>query len=129
GAGRRVVALVRSISPKPVKAIVITHWHGDHHFGLSEVLKAWPQAMVITTVATRSHMNNRGLPPQPDPAYDAQQIANFERNRKQLTEASLAEDVPAADRAKNAAGAREVAAYEEDFRGVFIRFANVTFTD
>jgi|GEM_PF-754060 len=129
GAGRRVVKLVREISPKPVKAIVITHWHGDHHFGLSEVLKVWPQAMVITTVATRSHMNNRGLPAQPDPAYDAQQIANFERNRKQLAAAGVAADVPAADRALNAAGAREVAAYEEDFRGASIRFANVTFTD
>jgi glyoxylase-like metal-dependent hydrolase (beta-lactamase superfamily II) len=129
GAGRRVVKLVREISPKPVKAIVITHWHGDHHFGLSEVLKVWPQAIVITTVATRSHMNNRGLPAQPDPAYDAQQIANFERNRKQLAAAGVTESAPAADRALYTAGAREVAAYEEDFRGASIRFANVTFTD
>src|SRR5687768_2830358 len=30
GSGQRVVELVRRISAKPVKAVVITHWHNDH---------------------------------------------------------------------------------------------------
>src|SRR4051812_29905493 len=29
GSGARVVDLVKAISPKPVKAVVITHWHND----------------------------------------------------------------------------------------------------
>ncbi|MBV9884869.1 MAG: MBL fold metallo-hydrolase, partial [Sphingomonadaceae bacterium] len=31
--GRRVVAYIRSFTRKPVKAILITHWHGDHPLG------------------------------------------------------------------------------------------------
>lgn len=47
GSGERIVQLVRAISPKPVKAVVITHWHGDHLLGLSAILEAWPAADVI----------------------------------------------------------------------------------
>lgn len=53
GAGRRIVAAIRGLSRKPVKAIVITHWHGDHPQGLSELLKAWPEARTIATRATQ----------------------------------------------------------------------------
>lgn len=127
GAGRQVVELVHGISNKPVKAIIVTHWHGDHHFGLSEVLKAWPQAMVVSTDATRIHMNNRGLPAQPDPAYDETQERNFEQTRTELDASSTSPKVPEAERKQYADAAREVKEYEEDFRGVFIRYATITF--
>lgn len=127
GAGRRVVELVRGISSKPVKAIIVTHWHGDHHFGLSEVLKAWPQALVVSTDATRLHMNNRGLPAQPDPAYDETQEQNFEKTRLELEASSTSPKVPESEYKDYANAAREVKEYEADFRGVFIRYATVTF--
>ncbi len=127
GAGRRVVELVRSIKNKPVKVIIVTHWHGDHHFGLSEVLKAWPQALVVSTDATRIHMNNRGLPAQPDPSYDETQEHNFEQTRTELEASSTSPKVPEAEHKQYADAAREVREYEEDFRGVFIRYATITF--
>jgi len=129
GAGRRVVELVRGISPKPVKAIVITHWHGDHHFGLSEVLKAWPNAQVIASVGTHAHMNTRGLPAQADAKYDAGQIVNFEMTRKDLEASSTSPKVADSQHAQYASAAHEVALYEDDWRGISIRYANVTFTD
>jgi len=129
GAGRRIVEMVRGISPKPVKAIVITHWHGDHHFGLSEVLKAWPNASVIASVPTRKNMNIRGLPAQPDPAFDAAQIVNIENAKKILVASSTSPDVPAALQQKYAAADSEFPLYEQDFRGISIRYATVTFTD
>lgn len=55
-AGRHVVRLIRTLSAKPVKAIVYTHYHGDHHLGAGELLKAWPRAAVIATEKTREHM-------------------------------------------------------------------------
>lgn len=128
GAGRRVVELVHGISPKPVKAIVITHWHGDHHFGLSEVLKEWPHAMVIATVSAQSYMNTRGLPAQTDAAFDATQQAIFDRLRKGFEDQSRSAQNEA-DRARYAADAHEEQLYSEDFRGISIRYANVTFTD
>ena len=66
GAGERIVALIRSISSKPLKAVIITHWHQDHVMGLGPILAAWPQAKVISSVVTRDHIVNedsyRGSP-------------------------------------------------------------------
>ena len=41
--GRRIVAFVRSLTDKPVKAVVITHWHNDHPLGISAIRDAWPR--------------------------------------------------------------------------------------
>lgn len=54
--GRHVARLIRTISPKRVKAIVYTHYHGDHNLGAGELLKVWPQAAVISTERTRQNM-------------------------------------------------------------------------
>ncbi|MDO1560350.1 MBL fold metallo-hydrolase [Brevundimonas sp. 2R-24] len=83
GAGRRIVDMVREISPKPVKAVVITHWHGDHPQGLSAILEAWPNARTIATVQTQTHLvtpATMNTPGAPDPARNAafqQQIQGF----------------------------------------------------
>ncbi|MDQ2768296.1 MAG: MBL fold metallo-hydrolase, partial [Gemmatimonadota bacterium] len=58
GAGERIVALIKSISAKPVKAVIITHWHQDHVMGLGPIMEAWPTAKVISSVATRDHILN-----------------------------------------------------------------------
>lgn len=50
--GRRIVGFVRSITDKPVKAVLITHWHNDHPQGASEIKAAWPQAEIISTART-----------------------------------------------------------------------------
>ena len=128
GAGRRVVELVHGISAKPVKAIVITHWHGDHHFGLSEVLKEWPHAIVIATANAQADMNKRGLPGQTDATFDAAQQVIFDRLRKGFEDQSHSAQNDA-DRTRYADEAHEEQLYSEDFRGISIRYANVTFTD
>jgi len=56
GAGRRIVQMVKSLSAKPVKAVIISQWHGDKPQGLSEILKAWPGARTISTLATQRHL-------------------------------------------------------------------------
>jgi glyoxylase-like metal-dependent hydrolase (beta-lactamase superfamily II) len=69
GAGKRIVALIRSISPKPVKAVIITHWHQDHVMGLGPIIEAWPKAIVVSSLITRDHILNdpgyRGAPRTP----------------------------------------------------------------
>jgi glyoxylase-like metal-dependent hydrolase (beta-lactamase superfamily II) len=83
GSGRRIVRLVKGLSPKPVKAVIITHWHGDHPQGLSEILKVWPAARTIATEATRAHLSDpatMNTPAAPDPARNAafqQQVQGF----------------------------------------------------
>jgi glyoxylase-like metal-dependent hydrolase (beta-lactamase superfamily II) len=52
--GNAVVAYVRSISRKPVKALLFTHWHNDHPFGAAAIRAAWPRVRIISTPATRA---------------------------------------------------------------------------
>jgi glyoxylase-like metal-dependent hydrolase (beta-lactamase superfamily II) len=62
GAGRRVVDMVKAISPKPVTALVLTHYHSDHSFGAAAVLAAWPGADFIASEGTLKAMAE-GRPP------------------------------------------------------------------
>ena len=76
GGGQRVVEAVRRLSPKPVTAVIITHWHGDHPLGISALREAWPNLEVIATEATRSHLaaGETNTPTAPDPAWEARRI-------------------------------------------------------
>ena len=56
--GRDVVAGVRSLTSKPVKAVAITHWHNDHPLGLPGILEAFPNARVISTAQARDHVQS-----------------------------------------------------------------------
>lgn len=58
GDGRAVAAQVRALTNKPVKAIVVTHWHNDHPSGLGALVEQWPRARVISTAATRDAMRS-----------------------------------------------------------------------
>jgi len=84
GSGRRIVELVRGLSPKPVKAVILTHWHGDHPQGLSEILRAWPRARTIATAVTREHLRTpktMNSPAAPDPVRNAkflEQVRGFQ---------------------------------------------------
>ncbi len=71
GSGTRIVEMVRSLSSKPVKAVIISQWHGDKPQGLSEILKTWPNARTISTAATQAHLRDpatMNTPASPDAA-------------------------------------------------------------
>ncbi len=75
GSGRRVAALVRSVSDKPVKAVLVTHWHNDHPLGLPAIQAAWPDVRIIAHDRTGDHVLGTPLASvpngAPDPAVDA----------------------------------------------------------
>ena len=56
--GREIAAAVAQLTPKPVKAIAITHWHNDHPFGVPGILAAFPKARIIGTAATRDYIQS-----------------------------------------------------------------------
>lgn len=119
GSARRIAAEVRRLSRKPVKAVIITHWHGDHPQGLSEILKAWPQARTIATRATQAHLRDRrtmNTPAAFDPAADE---AFYKRGQGFIAYSQrMADqaDVPA-EKARWSAAARLFTQYAEDMRG------------
>lgn len=132
GSGERIVALVRSISAKPVKAVVLTHWHNDHPLGLSAVKAAWPAASVIATRRTAEHMRAgrlRTIPFAPDPVWD--------KARVKLMQDAAAEYAAAADKPgitpQERAGWRELsivaAIGAEDEPGTHVVLPDVVFDD
>src|SRR3954453_4151160 len=54
--GRGVVRAVKRLTPKPIKAVGITHWHNDHPLGIPAILEAFPEARIIASPATAEYM-------------------------------------------------------------------------
>lgn len=54
--GRAVVRYARSLADKPIKAVMITHWHNDHPQGISAIRDAYPKVRIIATRGTEAGM-------------------------------------------------------------------------
>ena len=52
--GRAVVRYAKSLANKPIKAVLITHWHGDHPQGVSAIRDAFPKVRIISTRGTEA---------------------------------------------------------------------------
>lgn len=112
-AGRDVVAAVKALGPKPVKAVVITHWHGDHVLGLGEIVRSFPHARVIATKATDEALGD-GLRPYEDRAKLATSLAQVQAaHRKQAGNDTLT----LLEREGFERSAKEIGAYAAQFDG------------
>jgi len=133
GAGRRIVELVRSVSDKPVKAVAITHWHGDHVLGVSSVVQAWPNAEIIATDITDAHLRGRSMKAYPKGAPDAALQAAFDKRLEgpeSFLRDSLAKpDLTAREREGFEASQRLFAQYRIDTRDLALALPTRTFVD
>ena len=55
-ASEQVVAKVRELTDQPVTHIVVSHWHGDHDYGIFRILEAFPDAQVLSHPYTRDNL-------------------------------------------------------------------------
>jgi len=53
----QVIEKIRSITDRPVTHVAISHWHGDHHFGIAPFVEAFPNVQVIAQTFTDRAMN------------------------------------------------------------------------
>lgn len=119
GAGRRVVEAVKALSPKPVKAVIVTHWHGDHSMGLSEIEAAWPEARTIATRATREHLRTpetMNTPAVPDAEKNRELLEQF-RGFGEYSAQMASEAATEAEREGWAGAARLFHQYRADMDG------------
>ena len=56
---RAIIGEIRILSRKPVKYVVVSHWHDDHWVGNAEFAKAWPSMQVIAHPFTARLMQSR----------------------------------------------------------------------
>ncbi|MFN3945752.1 MAG: MBL fold metallo-hydrolase [Allosphingosinicella sp.] len=133
GSGRRVVDLVRSVSSKPLKAVLVTHWHGDHPLGLPAIVAAWPQARIIAHARTRDHLLGPPMADYPKGAPDPEADAKMAEQADGAA-AFLARNAadPALSEAERAGFARTLAAFRSlrsDMEGAFVVVPTETFDD
>jgi glyoxylase-like metal-dependent hydrolase (beta-lactamase superfamily II) len=131
GSGRRIVEMVRGLSPKPVKAVIVSQWHGDKPQGLSEILKAWPNARTIATAATAAHLRDpktMNTPAAPDAAANEHFQAAMHRFENNLHKLALDASSPEM-RDHYAKMARDIEQWALDMDGTLTITAEETFSD
>lgn len=59
---RRVLAEIRKLTPKPVRYVINTHWHGDHWFGNQTYRDAFPGVEFVAHPRTLRDIDDEELP-------------------------------------------------------------------
>lgn len=47
GITEQVIDKIKSVTDLPVSDVIISHWHGDHHFGVHRIAEAYPDVRFI----------------------------------------------------------------------------------
>ena len=121
--GRAVVRFARSLAAKPIKAVMITHWHNDHPQGVSAIRDAFPKVRIIATRETEAGM----LGPEafdigysPGPKWDGAMATLLGKNKEALNKL-LADPATAPDRKERIKKALvQYEAFQKDFAGSYI---------
>lgn len=132
GAGERIVELVRQIGDKPIKAVILTHWHGDHPLGVSAILKTWPQARIISTARTRAHLLGSSMqmfPRGDDAAANRSLQDQIDAIADSFRASSDRPGASAEERRGYAQAERDLRRYARDLDGTTLALPGVTFTD
>lgn len=123
GAARRIAALIRTVSSKPVKALIVTHWHGDHSLGFGTLQAMWPDMQVIATEKTTARLvtsMTAYAQGSPDPAKTAAFMGRLDGADGYLRAAAVDPALSQADRDGFARAARDFVAYRADSDGLFV---------
>jgi glyoxylase-like metal-dependent hydrolase (beta-lactamase superfamily II) len=121
--GRAVVAKIKKLSPKPVRYLIYTHYHGDHNLGAGALRAAWPGLTIISTVRTRENMT--GAPMAYVQNYAKSYSDTGDRAVKNAADASLPEGL----RADWGRVAKAFPGIVAGYTGMSIYPADITFTD
>jgi glyoxylase-like metal-dependent hydrolase (beta-lactamase superfamily II) len=133
GNGRAIVNYIRARSQKPVKAVVITHWHNDHPQGVSAIRREWPSVRVIATEETKKGMLGPELGElvglEPGPQYD-ERVKKLNADQQVTLDRLIADPATAPDRVERAMKAKlDYALFAESYSGTHVVPPTETFTD
>lgn len=120
-AARGLMAQIRTVTDKPVKWVVDTHFHWDHYQGNQAYVGAWPSGTeIIASHATREAIESRGIPRVKNEIVTAPR--RLERLRAERARASAESD---RQRLDAEIAARE--AYVAELRSMQVTLPSLTF--
>jgi glyoxylase-like metal-dependent hydrolase (beta-lactamase superfamily II) len=61
-AARAVIAEIKRLTPLPVRYVINTHWHSDHHYGNQAYRDAWPAVEFVQHRRTRELVLSEDVP-------------------------------------------------------------------
>lgn len=133
GNGRTIVNYIRARSQKPVKAVVITHWHNDHPQGVSAIRAAWPQVRIIATEETKKGMLGPELGElvglEPGPQYD-ERVRKLNADQQEALDKLIADPATAPDRVERAKKAKlDFLLFSESYSGTHVVPPTETFAE
>jgi glyoxylase-like metal-dependent hydrolase (beta-lactamase superfamily II) len=124
GNGRTIVSYIRARSQKPVKAVIITHWHNDHPQGVSAIRGAWPKVRIIATEETKKGMVGPELGElvglEPGPQYD-ERVNKLNAEQQVTLDKLIADPATAPDRVERAKKAKnDYMVFAESYAGTHV---------
>lgn len=128
--GRAVVHYAKSLANKPIKAVMITHWHGDHPQGISAIRDAYPNVRIISTRGTEAGMlgpASYNIGYRPDAKFDK---ANADNNKRYEADYSKMLDDPKVPPDRKERIRKALAQFDvmsRDFTGSYIVLPTETF--
>ena len=126
-AAEAVLMEIRKLTDKPVKYVVISHWHWDHWYGTEVYRRAFPEVHVITHEKTRELMMGPALAFN-QPGLD-QQLPGYLDDLAKRVAAGEAATTPPANLARLKSALAMGRFFLDQKRGVHHTFADVTFSD
>lgn len=121
--GIAAVMEIKKLSPKPVRYLIYTHYHGDHNLGAGAFKATWPGVTVISTAKTRENMT--GAPMDYVKTYAKSYSDTGDRALKNAADPAL----PDAMRANWARVAKAFPGIVAGYTDMKVYPADVTFTD
>ena len=124
GNGRTIVDYIKALSAKPVKAVVITHWHNDHPQGVSAIRDAWPNVRIIATEETKKGMLGPELDElvglRPGPEY-VERVNKLNQDQQATLDKLIADPSTAPDRVERAKKAKsDFALFAATYAGTYV---------
>jgi cyclase len=93
-AARALIAEIKRVTEKPVRYVVITHFHGDHTQGAEAYVSAWPGVEIISSEATREHIEKFGMARMKRELVTVpQQIEKFKGDLQKASDAKQKEQI------------------------------------
>ena len=120
-AAQTLIEQIKSVSSKPVKFVVDTHFHWDHYQGNAAYPSAWPAGVeIISSEATRESIEHRGIP------RVKHEILSVPKENEKLKD-DLSKAIGPEQRAQIGENLRQAEAYLAELKTMQVTLPSLTF--